>query len=357
MARAGDQSQWPARTVPLQGTWFVPELGTYCRTLTRRHAMDASRKVEQFLERPLRPSRPGAPRKGTLVIIGGHEDRTGEKLILRAVAYRLDDKGKIVVCTVASAEPDSLWEQYENAFRTIGVPHVYRLDIESREDATTPRSMRILEGASGVFFTGGDQLKITSQIGDTPVYSRVQEIYEQGGVVAGTSAGASAMSETMMVTNNGEASYRIKSALLMAPGLGLARDMLIDQHFAERGRMGRLIGAVSQNPRVLGIGIDENTAMILERDREFRVLGAGAVYVVDASKTKYSNIGDEDTDRTLSSFNLIVHMLSQGDRFEIATRTPFAHPAESMETDEETNENRDKSKKREKRVKQPANER
>jgi cyanophycinase len=317
--------------------------------------MDAAQKVEHFRERPMRPSRAGAPRKGTLVIIGGHEDRTDEKIILRAVADRLDDKGKIVVCTVASSQPDALWEQYENAFRSLGVPHVYRLDIESRQDATTPRAMRILEGASGVFFTGGDQLKITSQVGDTPVYSRVQEIYEQGGVIAGTSAGASAMSETMMVTNNGQASYRIKSGLLMAPGLGLAHDMLIDQHFAERGRMGRLIGAVSQNPRVLGIGIDEDTAMILEHDREFRVLGAGAVYVVDASKTKYSNIGEEDSDRTLSSFNLIVHMLSQGDRFDMATRTPFAHPAESMETNEETKENREKSEKREKREKQPAN--
>jgi cyanophycinase len=294
--------------------------------------MVTPRKVEEFLERPLRPSRPGAPRKkGALVIIGGHEDRHGEKRILRAVADRLGDDGKIVVCTVASAEPDDLWEEYEAAFRALDVPHVFRLDIGSREEAASPRAMRILEGATGVFFTGGDQLKITSQIGDTPTYSRTLEIYEQGGVIAGTSAGASAMSETMMVTNNGDASYRIKSALLMAPGLGLARDMLIDQHFAERGRMSRLIGAVTQNPRVLGIGIDEDTAMIVEREQSFQVLGEGAVYVLDASKTTYSNIAEEESDRTLSSFGLMVHMLSQGDEFDLETRTPAAHPAESME--------------------------
>jgi cyanophycinase len=297
--------------------------------------MDARRKVELFLERPLRPSRPGATHKGTLVIIGGHEDRSGDKQILRAVAERLGDDGKIVVCTVASEQPDSLWEEYEGAFRSVGVPHVYRLDIESREEASSTRAMRILEGATGVFFTGGDQLKITSQIGDTPVYSRVQEIFEQGGVIAGTSAGASAMSETMLVTNNGDASYRIKSALLMAPGLGLAADMLIDQHFSERGRMARLIGAVSQNPRVLGIGIDEDTALILEHNRSFRVLGVGAVYVVDASRTTYSNIGEEEADRTLSSFGITVHMLSQGDRFDLPTRTPLAHPAESMDEDDD----------------------
>ena len=297
--------------------------------------MDAKRKVELFLERPLRPGRSSATYKGALVIIGGHEDRTGERKILRAVADRLGKDGKIVVCTVASAEPESLWEEYESAFRALGVPHVYRLDIGSREDASSPRAMRILEGATGVFFTGGDQLKITSQVGDTPMYSRVQEIFEHGGVIAGTSAGASAMSETMMVANNGEASYRIKSALLMAPGLGLAQDMLIDQHFSERGRMARLIGAVTQNPRVLGVGIDEDTALILERNREFRVLGAGAVYVVDAAKSTYSNIGEEESDRTLSSFGITVHMLSQGDRFDLLTRTPAAHPAETMEAERE----------------------
>jgi cyanophycinase len=186
-----------------------------------------------------------------------------------------------------------------------------------------------------VFFTGGDQLKITSQLGDTPTYSRIQEIYEEGGVIAGTSAGASAMSETMLVANDGEASYRIKSALLMAPGLGLAQDMLIDQHFSERGRMARLIGAVSQNPRVLGVGIDEDTAMIVEHNRSFRVIGSGAVYVIDASTTTYSNIGEEDSDRTLSSFGITIHMLSQGDRFDLFTRTPYAHPADSMEPEAE----------------------
>jgi cyanophycinase len=297
--------------------------------------MDARRKVAHFRERPLRPGRVGARHMGTLVIIGGHEDRTGEKRILRAVADELPPDGKIVVCTVASSEPNGMWEEYERAFRAIGVPHVFHLEIESREDASTPRAMRILQGASGVFFTGGDQLKITSQIGDTPLYSRVQEIFEQGGVIAGSSAGASAMSETMMVTGPADASYRIKSALLMAPGLGLALDMLIDQHFSERGRMARLIGAVSQNPRVLGVGIDEDTAIIVRRQRDFTVIGEGAAYVVDGSRVTYSNIGEEESDRTLSAFGLSVHMLSQGDRFDLATRTPTSHPAEVMEPEEE----------------------
>jgi cyanophycinase len=297
--------------------------------------MDARQRVTEFRERPLRPARPGAKHKGTLVIIGGHEDRHEEKLILRAVADRLGPDGKIVVCTVASSEPEALWEEYEQAFRALDVPHVYRLQIESREEASTPKVMRILEGATGVFFTGGDQLKITSQIGDTPLYSRVEEIFEQGGVIAGSSAGASAMSETMMVAGSDNGSYKIKSSLLMAPGLGFATDMLIDQHFSERGRMARLIGAVSQNPRVLGVGIDENTAIIVERHKKFTVLGEGAAYAVDGATMTYSNIGEEDSDRTLSAFGLSVHMLSQGDTFDLATRTPTSNPAETMELEEQ----------------------
>ncbi|MDB4887910.1 MAG: cyanophycinase [Gemmatimonadetes bacterium] len=294
--------------------------------------MDAKRKTRKFSERPLSPSRAGSRGGGSLVIIGGHEDRTGEKLILGEVARRLGEDGKIVVCDVASSEPDALWEDYEKAFRALGVPHVFRLSIDRREEASEPRLMRILEGATGVFFTGGDQLKITSQVGDTPVFSRILEIYENGGVIAGTSAGASVMSETMMVQGGHDESYKIKSALLMAPGFGLARDMLIDQHFAQRGRMARLIGAVSQNPRMLGIGIDENTAIIVENSSRFEVLGDGAAYVVDASTTTYSNIGEGgEADRTLSSFGLTVHVLSQGDGFDLVTRTPSFQPAEQYE--------------------------
>jgi len=292
--------------------------------------MAARRKVELVRERPRRSSA-RMPHTGTVVAIGGHEDRVGDKHILRAVADRLGQGGKIVVCTVASEEPHALWEEYESAFRSLDVPHVHRLDIESREDASSPSALRILDGATGVFFTGGDQLKITSQIGDTPTFARVQEIYARGGVVAGTSAGASVMSETMLVANGSDMSDPVRPPLLFAPGLGFASEMLIDQHFSERGRMARLIGAISQHPRVLGVGIDEDTALILEEERHFRVLGAGGVYVVDASRATRSAIGETSAERRSSTFGIRVHMLSQGDRFDLSTRTPTSHSAESME--------------------------
>ena len=113
--------------------------------------------------------------RGTLIIIGGHEDKEGDKLILRDVSRRVG-KGRLVVATVASSVPDELWEDYERVFRGLGCKHVYHLDIATREDALTERNIRVLDDATVVFFTGGDQLKITSQLGDTPIYERLREI-------------------------------------------------------------------------------------------------------------------------------------------------------------------------------------
>ena len=172
----------------------------------------------------------------------------------------------------------------------------------------------------GVFFTGGDQLRISSQIGDTPVERRVRDIHAAGGVIAGTSAGASVMSDTMLVRGSSAESHRIGD-LHMAPGLGLIHDVIIDQHFAERGRIGRLLGAVAQNPRVLGIGIDEDTAIVVEGEA-FRVLGGGAVYVVDGAGVTHSNIAEAAPQRTLSLYDVRLHVLSSGDPFDLALRRP-----------------------------------
>jgi cyanophycinase len=258
----------------------------------------------------------------TLIIIGGKEDRSADKVILGEVARRIGS-GKLVVSTVAiPSDPDGLFEEYEKAFRALGVKHLYKLEINDREEATSESKLRILDDATGVFFTGGDQMKITSQIGDTLIFRRLQEIYEEGGLIAGTSAGAAVMSETMLVTGGDEDSHVIGGSLRMAPGLGLIGDVIIDQHFMERGRLGRLLGAVAQNPKNLGIGIDEQTAIVVERGNGFYVLGSGAVYVIDGSEVTYSNIAEEDLNKTLSIYNVRMHMLSQGDRFDLIARRP-----------------------------------
>jgi cyanophycinase len=290
----------------------------------------AERKVRQFQEEPLRPGDPRLRAKGRLLIIGGKEDKEGDKRILRELADLVGD-GKLVVATLASDSPDEVWETYEPVLRGLGIPHVHHLNLEDREDASSVRSMRILEGATAVFFTGGDQLKITSMIGDTPVFSRIHEILIEGGTIAGTSAGASVMSETMMVGGNGSSSYRINEGLRLAPGFGFAKDMVIDQHFAERGRVGRLLGVVGQNPRVIGVGIDENTAILMRPHRDFKVIGEGAVTVLDGKSVTYSNIAEDETGDTMSVFGVTLHVLGQGDAFDLRTRKPRDLPSESEE--------------------------
>jgi cyanophycinase len=257
---------------------------------------------------------------GPLVIIGGHEDKEGDKVILSAIARRING-GKLVIATVASHQPDGYFEAYRKAFGELGLDNLVELYVAERCEAMRDEARVIFEDAAGIFFTGGDQLRISSQIGDTPIERLVRELHARGGLVAGTSAGAAAMSETMLVKGTSQESHRIGD-LHMAPGLGFVPDVIIDQHFAERGRIGRLLGAVAQNPRVLGIGIDEDTAVVLERSR-FRVIGAGAVYVVDGSRVTHSNIAEASPERTLSMHGVQLHVLSSGDWFDLDTRKPM----------------------------------
>ena len=297
-------------------------------TARARRARPSTPRPESTAVRVARAD--GEPPRGTLVIIGGHEDKEGDRLILRAVAERAGG-GALVVATVASGRPAELWADYEPLFRDLGVRDVRQLHVNTREEATRRETLDVLDGATAVFITGGDQLKLTSQLGDTPVYARIMEIYERGGTIAGTSAGASVMCETMLVEGEGAASATVGGSLRMAPGFGLITGVIIDQHFAERGRIGRLVAGVVQNPRILGIGIDENTAIVCDPESCFTVLGAGAVYVVDGRDVTYTNLSEEERDRTLSTFDVRLHVLSMGDEYDVRGRRPTRHPAEEAE--------------------------
>ncbi len=261
---------------------------------------------------------------GSLLIVGGREDKEGDKIILRAFVKRAGKGTKAVVATLASDQPKKIFEEYETALRGLGMRHVFHLSIESRAEATTDSKVRILDGADAVYFTGGDQLKITSQIGDTPIYHRVCQIFEAGGVVAGSSAGASIMSETMMVSGDGDSTYRIESLLRLAPGLGLLRGVIIDQHFSQRGRIGRLLGAIAQNPRMLGIGLDEDCGILVQRGR-FQVVGSNAVHVLDGGKVTFSNLTEAEPETSLCIYGVRLHVLNQSDTFDLKTRRPRYH--------------------------------
>lgn len=259
-------------------------------------------------------------KSGKLIIIGGKEDKDNDKKILYEVAKGVGN-GKLCIVSVASTVGDELWETYRQVFKELGVKHMSHLDVFHRTDSVDQNGFKAVKDADAIFFTGGDQLKITSELGGTIIFDRIQEIYQNGGIIAGTSAGASVMGETMMTSGASDASFRIGN-LRMAPGLGLTKCMIIDQHFAERGRIGRLIGAVAHNPKYLGIGIDEDTGIILEDQVNFKVVGSGTVYALDAHEASGSNLVEEEENTPLSLFNIKMHLLVDGDEFDLQKRMP-----------------------------------
>lgn len=268
--------------------------------------------------------------KGSLIIIGGGDKRVEAMPILEEIASRVaPTKQPLMVVTVATYSPDGAADEYIQVFKDLGLQHVELLDIRTREEAYDQEYVHRCKGVGGVFFIGGDQLRITSQMGDSPVYRCLQDHYLDGTLIAGTSAGAAAMPETMIIAGPGDESNRV-AALSMAPGLGLIRDVVIDSHFAERGRMGRLLGAVAQNPRNLGLGIDESTAILVERSERFRVLGDGAVYVVDGTEISYSSLSEDRAGGVVSIFNTKVHVLGKDDCFDLKARQPVI-PQEQTE--------------------------
>lgn len=266
------------------------------------------------------PDERSAP--GTLVIIGGAEAKRDEPEILREVV-RSVGSGRLLVTAVASRHPREMVATYREAFAELGLHDVEPLHIHDRGEARSDEITAAFDGATGIFFTGGDQLRIASHIADTPMHDHIRDMYERGGVVAGTSAGASAMGDTMMVAGPSDRSHRLGDLLKLAQGLGLV-DLIIDQHFAQRGRMGRLLGAVAQNPGSLALGIDEDTAVVVEGGDSLRVIGEGTVYVVDGEAMTHTNVGEAEQYSALSAYDLALHLLARGDRFDMEERRPRA---------------------------------
>lgn len=260
---------------------------------------------------------------GNLIIIGGAEDKEGDKEILKRVAKYIDPENeKLLIATIATEYPEKSYQNYKNVFSNLGIKNIDKLDISTREDAFDMKNVELINNSNLLFFTGGDQLRITSMIGGSPVYTAIKDLCNNGGLIAGTSAGASVMSDTMIVQGEDDESPH-KCTLKMSPGLGLVNNIIIDQHFAQRGRIGRLLTAIAQNPEVLGIGIDEDTAIVVSDKGTAEVIGSGAVYFIDGSSIDYSNVSEQYSDEVLSMFNVKLHVLKDGNRFNLLDKVPF----------------------------------
>jgi cyanophycinase len=259
---------------------------------------------------------------GRLLIIGGAEDRCcGAGLLERFVELCGGERARIVLVTTATGAPDQVHAEYEQVFRKLGVDRTSELRLRGRADADSGDAIAVLAGATGVFFSGGDQSRLRTLVG-----SRTSDVLRQrltrGLVVAGTSAGATAMGRTMILGGGGlDVSA---AAVRTGPGLGLVPKALIDMHFGERGRLPRLLSAVAQDPDQLGIGIDENTGILVEGN-SFEVLGTGVATVVDAENaTVVHPAGDCDP---ITLFGVRLHLLPAGGLFDFAGRVPAIGPA------------------------------
>ncbi|NLO81818.1 MAG: cyanophycinase [Clostridiales bacterium] len=260
---------------------------------------------------------------GKLMIIGGAEDKRGECVILkRLVELAGRQEANMVIMTVASEYPEKIGNEYTHIFKRLGVDNINTIHIRSRQDANCAELVGQIEKASCIFFTGGDQLRITSLLGGTRAGDMLKKAYLRGVVIAGTSAGASVMSETMITSGKDDDAPK-KCTLKMAPGLGLLKDVVIDQHFAQRGRIGRLLTAIAQNPHMLGLGIDEDTAVIVDNDAVFNIIGSHAVTILDGKELDYTNVSELKPDEILSITNVIMHVLPSGYAYDIKLRKPL----------------------------------
>lgn len=260
---------------------------------------------------------------GNLIIIGGAEDKEGKKEILKRVCQSINkDRDSLVVATVASEDSKKVAEKYQVVFRNLGVKNINILDITTREDSYKEENIKVMKEAKLIFFTGGDQLRITSLVGGTPVYNELKDLVSKGIYIVGTSAGASVMSDTMILEGEDEEAP-MKSSLKMSPGFGLIKSTIIDQHFDQRGRIGRLLTGVAQNPEVLGIGIDEDTAIIVSDKGVAQVIGTGAVYFIDGSKIFLTNVSKQKPTEVLSIYGIQLHVLKEGNKFDLIRKEPF----------------------------------
>lgn len=253
-----------------------------------------------------------------VMVIGGAEDKVHGREILYAFFERaggIDAQIGIIPC--ASREPGIIGDRYRTIFQDMGAKDIEILDIRDRREGEDPKWQEFLDRATGIFMTGGDQLRLCGLMTDTPLMEKIRIRAQLGEIaLAGTSAGAAVMGE-YMIAGGGSGESPNRSLVDMAAGLDIIPEIIVDQHFHNRNRMARLMSAIAAYPDKFGIGIDEDTCALFEGQDSFRVIGKGTVTVVDAQELSYTNQPDVETTAPLSIHNLRVHVLSHGDRYDL----------------------------------------
>ena len=269
--------------------------------------------------------------RGVLIPIGGNEDKGGgdemhtlefidEGILFHVVKEAGGIDAKIILVPTASSIPDEVCANYKDAFEKLGCTNIQFLDIRERVDSEKEESIDLVKTADCVMFSGGDQSKITKKIGGTSIHKILHERYlNDDFVIAGTSAGAMCMSEEMITGGNSSESFR-KGVVGLGKGMSFTPNLVIDSHFIKRGRFGRLTESVAHFPHLIGIGLAEDTGLIIRNNSEFEVIGSGMVIVFDARNLGHNTINQLKEGTPMTITNMITHVLSNGDTFEIETR-------------------------------------
>ncbi len=262
------------------------------------------------------------PKRGFLIPIGGAEDRSENSPILsRVLQYFGGKDARIVIIPTASQQTEKAFEHYADLFKGLGAASVDSMNPSDRVEANAKKLAQKLDQASGVFLTGGNQVRLSSILGGTLLSEKLKARFAEGVSVAGTSAGASIQCQHMIAYGKSGSAPRLRM-LQMAPGFGLIESVIIDQHFRQRHRIGRLQTAVSLNPRLLGVGLDENTAAVIRPDNTLEVFGAGAATIIDGSQMLYSDVYKIKPRRPVAMVGMIMHVLTEGLGYNIETREP-----------------------------------
>lgn len=262
----------------------------------------------------------GGSMNGRLVAIGGAEDKESDLEILRrVVSLAPEDNREVAVIATASGIPDEIFPVYEEAFGRLGAKRMHRIDVRTREDARDERHIETVGRCGIVFFTGGDQLRLTNVLGGSPLMEAIRAGHEQGAVVAGTSAGAAAMSSTMIY--NGQAADALrKGAVRMSSGLGFVDGIVIDSHFLERGRFTRLMEVGATNPEYIGVGLGEDAGVIFHPGGLMEAIGSGHVIIVDSREIISSNVAELSEGEPVALEHVIMHALISGHGYDVTQR-------------------------------------
>lgn len=294
--------------------------------MTDTDAEERGREAQMRVERHESPGR-----SARLLVIGGAEDPDEDDMTIlpHLVEMAGGKDARIIICSSPSENPEEKVDTYGALFEKLGVKEVIAAPITDRQQADEPELLEAVKRATAVFFTGGDQLRLTALIAGTDFCENIRtRLYGDGLIVAGTSAGAAAMSSVMVIGGKDEGTVR-REDVDLAPGLGYWRDTVVDTHFNQRGRVSRLLTIFAHNPQVLGIGIDENTAIELVPGDRFTVVGEGAVMVFNGRVT-HTNAPDASNDQTLAITDSVIHTLPSGYGFNLRTKRPILPDGEEI---------------------------